>query len=123
MRECSRRMLERSDFSAEEVNATLEIISANLSPEYIRTVEAEEQKVLASIEITRVSTAAPSGREWGSSMTAQHSVPASKTKNKTRPAEQSEAIEEVENRVAGMTIDSSQEIASTITVKSGLLMY
>jgi hypothetical protein len=37
MRERSRRMLERSDFNVEEVNATLENISANLSPEYIRT--------------------------------------------------------------------------------------
>jgi hypothetical protein len=59
-RDCSRRMLERSDFSTEEVRASLEIILANLSPKCIRVVEADEQKILARIKSACVLSAVPS---------------------------------------------------------------
>ena len=117
LRECSGRMLQRSDFSAEEVRAMSEVISANLSPEYIGTIQAEEQQVLANSESARVPTTVPLQKEWGSNTTTQPSVPVSKPKRKTRPAEQPEVMEEIENRVAGIIVDSSQESSLTIPVK------
>jgi hypothetical protein len=117
LRKTPKKVLEMSDFSAEEVRATLEIISGNLTQEYIDTVQAEEQQVLASIESARVATAFTLQKEWGSDRTTQPAAPLSKTKSKTRPAGQAEIIEEIERGVADITVDPSQEVPPKIPVK------
>jgi hypothetical protein len=101
--------LEVSDFSAEEVRASLKVTSANLSQEYIDTVQAEQQQVLASIESALVPAAIPVQKEWGSNETTQPATPLSKIKSKTRPTGQTEGMEEIESAVAGMTVDSGRD--------------
>jgi hypothetical protein len=107
-RELSKEMLELSGFSTEEVLAVSEIISANLTPGYISTVQAEEQQVLAGIVNARVRTAVPLQKEWGSSIMAWPSAPLSKTKSKTCPCCGPEVTEEIENR-GDLIADSTQE--------------
>ena len=116
LRECSQSLLEKSTFSREEADAILEIISANLSPEYIDAVDAEEGKVLASIERVSSATTSPIQEEWGSSEPTQLSVPASKPKMKTRPVKQPEALEEAEDRIAELKVDSLEESSPLVSV-------
>jgi hypothetical protein len=114
LRNSCRKTLDESGFKPEEVSAALGIISANLSSEYISKVQAEEQQILAAIENARVRPTAPLQNQWGSNI-EQPSASLSKQKSKTRPAGQAELLE-VENSIASVALDSSQESALTITV-------
>lgn len=113
LRKMSTRMFETLNFSTEEIRASLEVISANLSQEYIDLVQAQQQQILASTESAHATAAAPMQKEWGSNRGIQPDAPLSKTKSKTRPAEKGEDTEEIERPLAGMMIDSGQEDGTT----------
>ena len=116
MRECFQGTFERSKFTREEGRATLNVISANLSPEYIDAVKAEEGQVLASIERGSSATTDPPQEEWGSSETKQVPVPTSKLKTKTRPDKQPEAPGETEDGDADLEANSLEESSPVIPV-------
>ena len=90
LRKSPKSVFETSNFSTEEIRACLEIISGNLTQEYTHLVQAEKNQIMASIESARIVPAAvPAQKEWGSNnTTTQPAAPLSKTKSKTRPAEQ-----------------------------------
>lgn len=113
LRKMSTRMFETLNFSTEEIRASLEVISANLSQEYINLVQAQQQQILASTESAHATAAAPMQKEWGSNRRIQPDAPLSKTKSKTRPAEKGEDTEEIERPLAGMMIVSGQEDGTT----------
>jgi len=117
MRGHSRKILEGAKFSAEEALANLETISASLSPEYIEAVRAEEGQVVNSIE--RASD--PLQREWGSSSSSKPAVPAPQPKVKTRQAQQPEEIQGIEDKVAGITVDITEENSTVLPVKKRAL--
>ncbi|PMD57413.1 uncharacterized protein K444DRAFT_615869 [Hyaloscypha bicolor E] len=117
LRKNPKKVLEASGFSAEEVHASMEVISSNLTQEYLDSVQAEQQRILASIESTRVPAAVPAQKEWGSDTTTQHAAPLPKAKGKTRPAEQVRGVEEIDRAVAGITVNSSQDRTPKLQVK------
>ena len=119
LRKTPKWVLEKSDFSIEEIRESLEVISANLSQEYIDSVRAEAQQSLASIESATAPDAVPMQKEWGSNTEIQPAVPLSKNKSKTRPAKKVESTEEFHRPLAGMMIDSGQQERTTkVGVKS-----
>lgn len=113
LRKTPKRVFEESDFSKEEIRANLEVISANLSQEYIDLVQAEQQQILASIESAHAPATVPLQKEWGSVKTIQPGAPLPKTKSKTRPAEKAEHTEEIDRPPAGMMVDTRQEDRTT----------
>ncbi|MCJ1250205.1 hypothetical protein MMC30_007431 [Trapelia coarctata] len=113
LRECSHKLFNSSDFNTQEVLNTLKVIAANLSPEYIDVIQAEQDQVLASIERASIPGTDPLQREWGTSST-ESAVPVSKPKVKTRLSQQPGAIEEIENGVAGLTLNSDEESSPVI---------
>jgi hypothetical protein len=117
LRKTPKIVFEMSDFNAEEVCASLEVISSNLNQEYIDSVQAERQEILASIDRARVPAAVPVQKEWGSGGATEGAAPLSKTKSKTRPAEQARGIEEIDRGVAGMMAESVQVETPKVQVK------
>lgn len=120
LRKTPKRVLEMSDFSIVEVRESLDVISANLSQEYIDSVRAEEQQRLAIIEGATALAAAPIQKEWGYNTGIQPAAPLSpKNKSKTRPAKKAESTEELRRPLAGMEIDSGQQERTTkVSIKS-----
>lgn len=119
LRKTPKWVLETSDFSIEEVRESLEVISANLSQEYIDSVRAEERQSLAIIEGATAPAAVPIQKEWGSNIGIQPAAPLSKNKSKTRPAKKAESTEELHRPLAGMMIESGQQERTTkVRIKS-----
>jgi hypothetical protein len=114
LRKTPKKVFEMSGFDAEEVRATLEIISSNLTQEYIDSVQAEEQEILAAIDRARIPAKVPMQKEWGSSGTTEGTAPLSKMKSKTRPAG---GLEEIDHGVAGMMANSMQFETPKVLVK------
>src|SRR5581483_4769135 len=109
LRKFCKRALERWNFSAEEVRATLEVISSNLTKEYIDSVQAEEQQILRSIQDASAPATIQVQKEWFSDKTAQSLQPLPKAKIKTRPAEPSRGVEEIDGALAGRRPDCGLE--------------
>lgn len=119
LRKTPKLVLEMSDFSIEEIRESLEVISANLSQEYIDSVRAEERQSLAITEGAIAPAAVPIQKEWGSNTGIQPAAPLSKNKSKTRPAKKAESTEELHRPMAGMIIDSGQQERTTkVLIKS-----
>ncbi|MCJ1400200.1 hypothetical protein MMC11_003404 [Xylographa trunciseda] len=116
LRKTVKQTFELSNFGTEETQTCLAVISGNFTQEYKDIVQAERQQILRSMESTRITTASLEQKEWGSNSTAQPAAPVPKSKNKTRPAEQTSATEELYHAVADMVVDTEPEETPKLTV-------
>lgn len=117
LRKTPKKVFEMSGFDAEEIRASLEVISSNLSQEYIDSVQAEEQEILVAIDRARIPAKVPVQQEWGSSDTNEGNAPLSKIKSKTRPAKQAGSLEDIDHGVAGMMAKFVQVETPEVLVK------
>lgn len=113
MRRCSQDILKEAKFSTEEALSILNVTSAYLTPEYVAAVRAEEEQVLAGNE--RASE--PLQKEWGSSSATQSAEPAPKAKIKTKVGKEAEPMKEIEEKIAGVTVDFVEESYFVVPVK------
>jgi hypothetical protein len=99
MRECWQKALEKV-LSAEDVQADLEVLSANIRPEYLRAVQAEREGILASTVRTPVAATEPLQTQWGLDKIVQSLDIKDKSKVKTRPQQPAASDEPVNHPVA-----------------------
>jgi hypothetical protein len=100
----------QAGFYASEISASLDIISSNLTQEYMDAVEAEQQEILASIENARIPKTGLIQTEWGSSGITGNAAPLSKSKDKTRPIEETKALQEIDSDTANVVIGTPAEL-------------
>ncbi|KAL5330279.1 hypothetical protein ACEPPN_003805 [Leptodophora sp. 'Broadleaf-Isolate-01'] len=85
-------VFEQCNFTEEEIQDTLRIISAHLTPEYVEIVEAERQEMLAADEAAKWSTSTVSQGQWDSKIDSAIRPVSPKAKIKSRPAEQARQV-------------------------------
>jgi hypothetical protein len=111
--------------SLEDIQADLEILSANTSPEYIAAVQAERDDILASIVCTNMPTIEPSQSQWGHVETTESLGTEAKVKAKTRPGQPADAEKAADSSVDKEAADSSiaqkDEILPKLPVKKRAL--
>ncbi|MCJ1241964.1 hypothetical protein MMC14_009971 [Varicellaria rhodocarpa] len=115
-REHFQRDFEKSDLSTQEISNILEVISANRSPEYIESVQVEQEQVLTNIERASVTTSASLQKDWVSSHMTHSAMPVPKSQIKKRMAKQPEdtkITEDEESSVTGPIEESPLEIPVT----------
>ena len=121
LKEHLQRAFEKSLGNTEMISNILEVISANRSPEYIRNIQAEQDQVLASIELASGEASVPVQQEWVSGKTTQaipRPVPAPKSKVKTRIADKQVGnAEKAEDEKINMAHSVEKESSPTIPVK------
>jgi len=119
--ESTRKFLDRAEedaydgvradgIDAGEISASFEIISAHFTQEYTDAVEAEKLELLARIERARVPATGPIQKEWGSASTTGSAPQLQKTKSKTHPTEQLESLQETNQGIANLVIDTPLEL-------------
>ncbi|MCJ1294289.1 hypothetical protein MMC34_005847 [Xylographa carneopallida] len=111
LRKTPKLVFELSGFSKDETQASLAVISANLTQEYKDIVHAEQQQIFQSIESARTPTTSVDQKEWGLPQTTQPTALSSKTKCKTRPAQPTSGAEELGRALADMAIDPGHDAA------------
>ncbi|MCJ1436970.1 hypothetical protein MMC27_006353 [Xylographa pallens] len=116
LRKTPKWVFEQSDFSPDETQASLAVISANLTQEYKDIVRAEEQQILHSIESARIPTASADQKEWGLNRPTPPAAPLPKMKSKTRPAEPTAGLEELDHALAGIVVDSGHDTPPKLDV-------
>jgi hypothetical protein len=109
VRKSCKKALENSKFTAEEVRTTLEVVSINLTQNYIDSVQAEQQRILDAIKNASVPAAVQVQKEWLSDASTQPAAPLRKTKVKTRHSKHAGSMEEIDRAVSELMIDSSQD--------------
>jgi hypothetical protein len=112
MRDCWRNTLMGKKFSSDDIQSDLEVLSANINPEYVAAVQAERQGVLESIAIAAVPTIVPLQTQWGRTEIVESLNTKTKSKAKTR-AEQLDSLPEAEST----PVAKPEKIQSKMRVK------
>ncbi|MCJ1385691.1 hypothetical protein MMC17_008814 [Xylographa soralifera] len=116
LRKTPKMVFELSDFDPDETQASLAVISANLTQEYEDIIHAEQQQILHGIESACIPTASAEQKEWGPNTPIPPAAPLPKTKSKTRPAGPTDGMEELDRALAGVVVDSGQDTPPQLVV-------
>ncbi|KAF4627824.1 hypothetical protein G7Y89_g10331 [Cudoniella acicularis] len=111
-RYCSKATLKQLNLSDQDITDLLEVISANLTPEYILAIETEEKEHLAAIEAAKAPSVSIQ-TEWGSNTPDAPSQSTRnrnrKRKNKSQPVAESDPTEEVSAKISEIDITAAPD--------------
>ncbi|MCJ1287243.1 hypothetical protein MMC26_006591 [Xylographa opegraphella] len=116
LRRTPKLVFEQSDFSAEEIQASLAVISADLTQEYKDIVAAEQQQIQHTIKTVRTPAASADQKEWGPNKAPLPAAPVPKTKSKTRPAEPPAGVEKFDRVLADPVVDPKPDTPPKLPV-------